>query len=161
MLPGKKGGTWLGMSKNGKIGVLTFYRESLKLKRESERGRGHLVADFLKSSQQTTPLVFLENVRKTSCEYGGFNLILGHVPVGSSDMDFAYYCNREHKPLFDLKAGTYGLSNRYLNYGWEKVVVGKQSFNEIVQRQCTNDEKITQLLTFLSDETRSVQLFFL
>lgn len=73
-------------------------------------------------------------------------------------MDFAYYCNREHKPLFDLKAGTYGLSNRYLNYGWEKVVVGKQSFNEIVQRQCTNDEKITQLLTFLSDETRSVQL---
>lgn len=147
MFPGKEGGTWLGMTKAGKIGILTNYRQSEKFKNPNDKGRGYLVSDFLKSDEN--PKQYLENVMKHGHEYGGFNLIVGDLSQG---MDFSYYCNREHQPFMDLKPGIYGLSNRYLDYGWKKVVVGKERFEKIVKGDKPDDE--AKLMELLSDERR-------
>ena len=148
MFPGKEGGTWLGMTKAGKIGILTNYRQSGKFTNLTDKGRGHLVSDFLKSNQ--SPEQYIENVRKHGHEYAGFNLIVGDISQG---MDFRYYCNKEHQPLMDLKAGIYGLSNRYLDYGWQKVVLGKERFEKIVKGDDPADT-VKLFAELLGDETR-------
>ena len=152
LFPGKEGGTWLGMTKTGKIGILTNYRQGEKFRNQSDKGRGHLVSDFLKSEEN--PRKFLENVKKHGSEYGGFNLILGDVVQGKSEMDFSYYCNKEHQPLENLKAGIYALSNRYLDYCWKKVVLGKERFEKIVKGDSVTQEKIENVFELLCDETR-------
>ena len=152
LFPGKEGGTWLGMTKNGKIGILTNYRQGKKFRNQNAKGRGHLVSDFLKSEER--PRRFLENVEKHGGEYDGFNLILGNVCPGNSEMDFSYYCNKEQQPLKDLQAGIYGLGNRYLDYGWRKVVFGKERFEKIVKGDMEIQEKIEKVLELLHDDTR-------
>ena len=151
LVPGREGGTWLGMSKGGKIGILTNYRQSDKFKRKNEVQRGHLVSEFLKSEEG--PRAFLENV-KNHGNYRGFNLILGEIIPGKSEMNFSYYCNKESRPLEDLTPGVYGLSNRYLDYGWKKVDLGKKRFEEIVKEECLMQEKVEKVLELLLDETR-------
>jgi uncharacterized protein with NRDE domain len=150
--PGREGGTWLGMTKTGKIGILTNYRQSSWFRNQDDKGRGHLVSDFLKSKEK--PRTFLENVEKHGSEYGGFNLILGNVFQGESEMDFSYYCNKEQQPLKDLKAGIYGLSNRYLDFGWKKVLFGKEQFEKIVKGDSGMQDKIEKIFELLLDETR-------
>ncbi|XP_028396610.1 transport and Golgi organization 2 homolog [Dendronephthya gigantea] len=152
LFPGKEGGTWLGMSKSGKVGILTNYRQSPKFKREDEIGRGQLVSDFLKSEEK--PKTFLENVEENGHKYGGFNLILGEVIPGKTEMNFSYYCNKESRPLQDLTPGIYGLSNRYLDYGWKKVDLGKKQFEKIVKEESSMQEKVDKVLELLLDETR-------
>ena len=152
LFPGKEGGTWLGMSKSGKIGILTNYRQNKKFKPQDEMGRGQLVSDYLKSKEK--PNKYLEHVKEHGHRYGGFNLILGEVIPGKSEMNFSYYCNKESRPLEDLTPGVYGLSNRYLDYGWKKVDLGKKRFEEIVKGECSMQEKVEKVLDLLLDETR-------
>lgn len=150
MQTGKEGGTWLGMTKSGKIGMLTNYREAKQ--NPDAKGRGNLVSDYLKSSEK--PRVFLEKIEKSGHEYGGFNLILGEVFPGKSGLEFSYYCNKEQRHLEDLNAGTYALSNRYLEYPWNKVVIGKQRFEEILKQNIPVEGKIEKVFEMLSDKTR-------
>ena len=74
--------------------------------------------------------------------------------LGNSDINFSYFCNKEHQPLKDLKAGIYGLSNRYLDYGWKKIVCGKERFEKIVDGDMEIQQKIEKVLELLHDETR-------
>ena len=152
LFPGKEGGTWLGMTKTGKIGILTNYRQSEKFRIQNGKGRGHLVSDFLKSEEK--PRTFLENVEKHGSEYDGFNLILGNVCPENSEINFSYFCNKEQQPLKDMKAGIYGLSNRYLDYGWKKIVSGKERFEKIVKGDMKIQEKIENVLELLHDKAR-------
>ena len=153
MTVGKEGGTWLGMTKSGKIGVLTNYRQNEKFRKPL--GRGHLVTNFLKSQQK--PKEYLENLKKHGDEYSGFNLIVGDVFQGQTEMNFSYYCNKEHKPFEDLTTGIYGLSNRYLDYNWKKVVLGKERFQKIVKGSGEWKEKIEYIFELLQDGTRLVK----
>lgn len=151
MFSGKEGGTWLGMTRSGRIGMLTNYRQHQKFKKPNEKGRGFLVSEFLKSTQ--SPRQFLQNVENHSSEYGGFNIILGD--LGNANASFSYYCNKEQQPLTDLQPGVYALSNRYLDYCWKKVVIGKQCFSKILQSESNSPlEKVDKIFNLLSDETR-------
>ncbi|XP_028396387.1 transport and Golgi organization 2 homolog [Dendronephthya gigantea] len=152
LVSGGEGGTWLGMSTGGKIGILTHYRQSDKFKGKNEIRRGHLVSDYLKSEKG--PRAFLDDVKKNHEKYRGFNLILGEVIPGKTEMNFSYYCNKESRPLQDLTPGIYGLSNRYLDYGWKKVDLGKKQFEKIVKEESSMQGKVDKVLELLLDETR-------
>ena len=68
------GGTWMGITKHGKMAMITNYRDLRNIKQEAP-SRGHLVADFLIG--KTSAATYMENLISNTHEYNGYNLIVG------------------------------------------------------------------------------------
>ncbi|GMQ90034.1 MAG: NRDE family protein [Gammaproteobacteria bacterium] len=118
----RQGGTWLGITRQGRFAALTNFRdaESTPAERPS---RGHLVSKFLLGDEP--PHVYLSTVAQQADRYNGFSLI-----AGQGD-DFIFYSNREGR-VRRLAPGVYGLSNHLLNTPWPKVSRGTQSLSELL-----------------------------
>ncbi|XP_060558813.1 transport and Golgi organization 2 homolog [Ruditapes philippinarum] len=69
--PGREGGSWLGISTSGKIGVLL---NVLAKQRLDAKGRGSLVRDFLRGDESCEE--YLDRISLSSSEYNPFHLIL-------------------------------------------------------------------------------------
>ncbi len=110
----KGGGTWLGITRSGRLAAITNYREPGGPKPDAP-SRGRLVSGFL--SGNSSPKAYLDAVSLTSQTYSGFNLIVGNAS------GLFYHSNR--KPgIHRLDPGWYGLSNHLLNSPWPKVEKG-------------------------------------
>ena len=119
------GGTWMGITKKGKLAALTNYRGTPSHKKNAP-SRGALVTQYLLSNISSRE--YLEELRAKRSEYSGFNLILG-------DMDqLCYYSNRQNK-ILHVPPGVHGLSNDSLDTPWPKVVKGKQILEQQVLSQ--------------------------
>jgi uncharacterized protein with NRDE domain len=137
----KAGGTWLGITKKGRIAALTNYRGPGSNK-DGAPSRGSLVSDYLLSD--FSPYEYIETLRQKSVEYSGFNLILG-------DMDTLYYYSNKIKnnETIPLEPGLYGLSNADLDTPWPKIVKGKEMLK---QRLFNKAEVSTEtIFSILSD----------
>jgi uncharacterized protein with NRDE domain len=109
------GGTWLGMSGKGRIAALTNYRDPSLVVSDAP-SRGNLVSGFLKD--ECTPESFFSRLQEDRKRYTGFNMLAGD---GES---LLYYSNVRNK-IIHLKPGIFGISNRFLDTPWPKVVRGK------------------------------------
>ncbi|HEV8591992.1 MAG TPA: NRDE family protein, partial [Pyrinomonadaceae bacterium] len=69
------GGTWLGVTKDGRFAAVTNYRDPNAP--IGKRSRGLLVSDFLRSSK--TPSEYLAEVSQVADDYSGFNLLAGRI----------------------------------------------------------------------------------
>jgi uncharacterized protein with NRDE domain len=107
----EQGGTWLGITRSGRIAALTNFRDGTR-PRTGKRSRGWLVRDFLASDEP--PAVYLARVHAARSEYDGFNLI-----VGSGTRLLCY--SNETGEMAVLGEGVHGLSNHLLNTPWPKV----------------------------------------
>jgi uncharacterized protein with NRDE domain len=137
----RSGGTWLGITKKGRIAAITNYRDPASTKRNAP-SRGWLVREFLLGSEE--PAEYLAKVRQESERYNGFNLL-----VGVSDKLY-WYSNRAGD-IVKLSPGLHGISNRLLDTPWPKVIRGKQGFSKILGK----NKKISQetLFDLLRDRT--------
>lgn len=99
-----QGGTWLGLSQNGKIGALTNVRDPWEA--DAEYSRGIIIPKWLKHED-------LSAVLKEQHKYGGFNLLYGSVT------DLHYLTNRQGGKR-KLDKGIYALSNADLSTEWPK-----------------------------------------
>ena len=134
----KEGGTWLGITRDGKFAAITNYRDPAAFKINAQ-SRGKLVRDFLCGNQNADK--YLENIFQQSDKYNGYNLIL-------KDKDGLYvFSNRGEKQK--LGAGIYGLSNHFLDTSWPKVVRAKKAFKTILDKKGTSLEE--SLFAILSD----------
>jgi len=105
------GGTWLGVTQDGRFAALTNIREKNR-SQLGKRSRGELVANFQRG--RLSPTDYLAEVARHLDDYAGFNLLAG-------DLRELHYLNaREGQPQ-KLKAGIYGLSNAALNTPWPKL----------------------------------------
>lgn len=120
----RDGGTWLGVTTEGRIGVITNYRDPSS-SMPSGRSRGDLVVDFLRG--EADPSEYLERLARVSHRYPGFNLI-----VGIED-ELYWYSNRGREAE-KLEPGVHGLSNHLLNTPWPKVRRGKRALAEVISR---------------------------
>lgn len=127
-------GTWMGVSKAGKISMLTNYRDLSKIKPDAP-SRGDLVADFLINELQEES--YLNELIARADQYNGFNLLFG-------DRDKLMYYSNVSERSEKLNKGVYGLSNHLLNSQWPKVERGKEKLKEII----TNNKKIEPELLF-------------
>ena len=141
----RAGGTWLGVTKTGRVAVLTNFAESIEVEAASTNfqvlpSRGGLVSDFLSSTNTDGPMQYLEKLKEQRNEFAGFNLIVGDTTTG----EFAYLGNRgdvraanpkrldAHSPKEGIGMGkqSYGLiyavSNATLDVPWPKVELGKE-----------------------------------
>ncbi|XP_043835140.1 transport and Golgi organization protein 2 homolog isoform X2 [Dromiciops gliroides] len=139
MEEGKEGGSWLGISKKGKLAALTNYMQP-KLDKDA-KGRGELVTHFL-----TTDVDSFSYLKKISSEahlYNGFNLIAADLNTTKGDV-FCYYGNR----------GVYGLSNSLLETPWKKLQYGKQLFVDVIDQSqdLTREDLISELLKVMNNQ---------
>jgi uncharacterized protein with NRDE domain len=117
------GGTWLGVSRQGKISMITNYRDPKNIDPNAP-SRGHLVSDYLNSS--TDPKDYLHALEPRAKQYNGFNLIVGNTE------ELGYLSNYRQGIEF-LTPGLHGLSNHLLNTPWPKVETGKEKMNSLLK----------------------------
>jgi len=134
----EQGGTWLGLTRGGRLAALTNYREGGR-PRTGARSRGWLVRDFLTSDAEPGP--YLGRVQDAGDRYDGFNLLLGAGPV------LHYYSNRGGDPM-PLSPGVHGLSNHLLDSPWPKVERAKARMADLTDApRDALDERLFELLT--------------
>lgn len=139
----EQGGTWLGLTRGGRIAAVTNFREGGR-PRSGRRSRGWLVRDYLLSDAE--PERTLSGLRATGHEYDGFNLLLG-----AGDR-LHYISNRSSAPSV-LGPGVHGLSNHLLNTPWPKVDRAKAGLAALAD---TPVELLPErLFELLADERRA------
>lgn len=114
------GGTWMGMTRQGRFAAVTNFREPEKLLVDAPT-RGRLVSDFLAGSMRSQD--YLADLADKAAAYNGFNLLCCTLEDG-----LWHYSNRnqaDHGSLQPLAAGIYGISNHLLDTPWPKVAQGK------------------------------------
>lgn len=110
----RAGGTWLGVSRAGRVGCLTNFRDADASPATDAPSRGALVTDYLRSD--VAPAAHLDRLHGEAHRYAGFNLLLG-------DRDaLHYYSNVRGERSRALAPGIYGLSNHRLDEPWPKVL---------------------------------------
>lgn len=130
----QEGGTWLGISDQGRFAALTNVRETPS--QTATKSRGHLVADFLRDKAPAE--TFLRELIRHHALFKGFNLL-----VGDNESLF-YFSNRDPR-IQTLAPGYYGLSNHLLNSPWPKLTQGLSAFKTMVEGDLSEEGLLTLL----------------
>ncbi|MBK9186041.1 MAG: NRDE family protein [Moraxellaceae bacterium] len=136
----QEGGTWLGVTKEGRWAALTNYREPNAPK--GVLSRGHLVAEFLKGHDE--PLAYVQELATQNEQYSGFNLVVG------TRNQAAVVSNRGTAPQL-LAAGIYGLSNALLDSPWPKTQRLKAGLSKLIAQEAIDT---AQALVLLQDQNQ-------
>jgi uncharacterized protein with NRDE domain len=135
-------GTWLGMTRGGRICMVTNFRDLKNLKQNAP-SRGKLVTDFL--AGKSIAEEYLQKLAPGAGQYNGFSLIAGTV-------DALYYLSNFKEGLIHLNSGLFGLSNHLLETPWPKVEKGKKEIMALLQGAVIQPDDLFQVL---SDEMQS------
>ncbi len=133
------GGTWLGITTNGKVAAVTNYRDP-RQQVVDPPSRGNLVAAFLRNPL-VTPEDFQGVLNRDGELYDGFNLLYG------AGKELFYFTNRGGSSG-PVTPGIHGLSNHLLDTRWPKVTVAKSRLKAILKMTRIDPE---QIFTALSD----------
>ncbi len=134
----RAGGTWLGVTREGRFALLTNVRD-LARNDPAAPSRGSLVPAVLADASGIERS--LDNLRDASASHNGFNLLAG-TPEAA-----AWMSNRS-PAVQALGPGTYGLSNALLDSPWPKLVRSKAALVDWLTRGEADPEP---LFTALAD----------
>jgi uncharacterized protein with NRDE domain len=137
----KAGGTWLGITRGGRLAAVTNYRDPASLKTEAP-SRGHLVSDYLRGRER--PEEYLRQLAPRAGRYNGFSLLVG------DRSDLFFYSNRGG--LVRPEPGIHGMSNHLLDTPWPKVDQGKRSLGLLLEGG--DDPSPEALLALLASRSR-------
>jgi uncharacterized protein with NRDE domain len=121
----KAGGTWLGITRQGKIAAITNYRDPSSIKGNAP-SRGWIVSNYLLGSR--SPDEYLKKLLKDADRYNGFNLVLG-------DRDDLYWYSNRCEEYRHISAGIYGLSNHLLDTPWPKISLTKRALSVLISNE--------------------------
>lgn len=139
------GGTWMGITRQGRFAALTNFRETEKNRGSTEAAptRGRLVSGFLAGAMSAQD--YLAELALRANTYNGFNLLCGTVDDGLWHFSNRVRKNQPHQ----LEAGIFGLSNHLLDTPWPKVAQGKSD----MAKALTALPQETPLFELLHDES--------
>ncbi|MEO9330927.1 NRDE family protein [Ectopseudomonas guguanensis] len=135
------GGTWLGVTADGRFAALTNIRDPSQP--PGRRSRGELPVEFLRGTLE--PQAYLQRVASKAADYAGFNLLLG------DSRQLWYYNSQEDQPR-PLAEGLYGLSNARLDSPWPKLQRAKAALEN-----CLDAPHSERLLALLADTTQPAE----
>lgn len=143
------GGTWLGITAQGRLSLLTNFREPGEHSPQAP-SRGRLTDGFLRSKQ--SPQAYAQDLLRCGKDYNGFNLMM-------ADSSGLWFCsNRGEATVQQLGAGIVGISNASLNTPWPKLTRTKVSITEhlllVGQAQAPHAERLFEVM----QDTRSASL---
>ncbi|KAJ5764277.1 hypothetical protein N7533_002958 [Penicillium manginii] len=144
-------GTWMGVTKQGKVAVLTNYREDTAIE---------AIGQYIPPHEHQTTHDFVQSMVASpeAKKVGGFSLICGHInePLAivsnrSSNMDHITWVASERNQ-------TRGLSNTSVDdRSWPKIINGEKLMEEAIEGhvQAEEDEEalLERLLAVLSTDT--------
>lgn len=136
------GGTWMGMTKTGRISMLTNFRDLSNIKADAPT-RGHLVSNFLKSEESSEK--YMNAIAEKGELYNGFNLISGNI-------DTLHYYGNYQNGVHKIESGVHGLSNALLDSPWPKVIKGKEKLADIIKSSTLT---VDQLFDSLYDDLKA------
>lgn len=130
----RDGGTWLGLSPQGRVAMLTNVRQTQA--GPGPRSRGELVTRWLQGDVDEDRLA----AGIDPSAYGGFNLVVGDFHrarwswLGNRDPDAPHAQRPPSLHRRALGAGVYGLSNASLDTPWPKTLRLKQALDDALVR---------------------------
>ena len=131
------GGTWLGITRQGRFAAITNYREPQNNEPLPEKSRGHLIRDYLLDGQ--TPNYYASQLLQQGKEYSGFNALLGN-------FDTLVYVSNRRETALELESGSHGLSNHLLDTDWPKVRLGRSRLDALLEQDKLEPEALFELL---------------
>ena len=162
-------GTWLGITKKGKLAILTNFRENDEdYAAQSSRSRGAMALAWLTSSDDESTEDFVHRLLKDDGlrGVGGFSLVCGLLRKhGAEEMGpLAIVSNRRQQAkdlprIADQRDQVYGLSNTTYNdpVTWPKVESGKkkllETVKQAVEQGLAEQEMIEGLFAILDTDT--------
>lgn len=129
------GGTWLGVTPDGRFAALTNYRDATAARAQAS-SRGALVPQLL--AQRAPATRQLLELERTSGNYNGFNILF------SDGAQVAVYESVVGRGQL-LEPGVYGLSNHLLDTPWPKVVTAKAALASALT-QLPEEQALLELL---------------
>jgi uncharacterized protein with NRDE domain len=129
-------GTWMAMSKKGKISMVTNYRDPVNINPKAP-SRGQLVSDYLSNGDK--PEEYLNDISNNGKSYNGFNLIVG------SPSELFYYSNYK-RSIEKIEPGLHGLSNHLLNTPWPKIEHGLEKMKNAMSDSIVDPSKLFDVL---------------
>ena len=139
----ESGGTWLGLSLNGRFATVTNVRSGQPLKR-GPRSRGLIVTDFLLGSDDAPR--HAAQLMAQARDYDGFNLL------AFDGESLSWLSNQVSAPR-TLEHGVHTLSNAQLDTAWPKTERLRQSFTRVMDSHGSNP--LPALLDVLRDNVRA------
>ncbi|WP_088009491.1 NRDE family protein [Indiicoccus explosivorum] len=130
----KEKGTWMGITKAGRFAALTNFRDPER-ETDGKRTRGEIVRNFLDSDMPAD--AFMRSLDPDA--YNGFNLIAG-------TPDALFYFNNIEGGVQEISPGIHGISNRFLDTPWPKVVKGKAGLAEALKGGTVDPEELFALM---------------
>ncbi len=127
------GGTWMGVTLDGRFAALTNIRRSRQT--SGPRSRGELPERYLRN--QLSPEAYLSELQAQRSDYAGFNLLAG-------DTQTLWHLNSDEGTPRRLEPGIYGLSNASLDTPWPKLVRAKHALASHLEHP--DSEALLQLL---------------
>ena len=117
------GGSWLGISREGRFAAVTNVREPGGMK-AGKISRGALTHDFLVGDIPAE--TYLATLMPNDRDYAGFNLLLG-------DTSGLWFCSNRDHGIRRIAPGIYGVSNGAFDEPWPKLSSGKTELAALLQ----------------------------
>lgn len=130
------GGTWLGVSRTGKLAALTNYR-SAAIPLANSPSRGELVANFLLGNADAP--TYIEQLLPVAKRYNPFNLLV-------FDGVALWGLESRHARAIKMPTGMGAVSNADFETPWPKLTRLKQNFQNTLDRGCADMETLQSLL---------------
>ena len=150
-------GTWLGITRHGRLAVLTNFREEGQLVHEA-KSRGGIVNSFLTGSVCTHE--FIEDLFTGDAlkNVGGFSLICGIIGEPLAMVSNRTSNINDVQWIGEQRDETIGLSNAAIgDRSWPKVIDGEKHLKAAVQSSISRKEDrglfVDDLLNLLSTDT--------
>jgi uncharacterized protein with NRDE domain len=136
----RAGGTWLGIDRRRRFGVVTNFRDLVKAPPDAP-SRGGLIPRYFGGT--AGPGDYLEALERDAAGYGGFNLLL-------ADGGSLWYGSNRGTPFARaLSPGIHGLSNERLDTPWPKLRRVRRGFEEWLRK--AQSAEGGELFTLLGD----------
>ena len=140
----KAGGTWLGLTAQGRMAMVTNVRGPSASQDPAAPSRGEIVQRWLAGDASTDRFW----MRTALSGYNAFNLIAADFQHGA-----CFYATNRSPHTVRLERGLYGLSNGALDAPWPKVEFLKDAMHEAMGATESVDTLAARLFEALGDRT--------
>ncbi len=152
-------GTWLGVTKDGRVAVLTNYREE-GVQHEGAISRGAIIRAFLTDKSLSSTGDFVKGMVASGAgrDAGGFSLVCGRVGEPLAVMSNRAKDEDDIPWIADQAGQTVGLSNAaFGDKSWHKVAQGEKLMQNVltesIKAKESEDQLVKRLLELLSTDT--------
>ncbi|KAL4880685.1 NRDE protein-domain-containing protein [Aspergillus karnatakaensis] len=153
-------GTWMGITKSGKVAVLTNYRERTTDAATGQQSRGAIVNNWLTRTPDQPISTYVEEMvnSPTARNVGGFSLVCGYVGEPLAIVSNRSSALDQISWIAEKQGQTKGLSNTVFDdRSWPKILDGEKLVSEAigaaVEKGEGEEELIQRFLEVLNTNT--------